>query len=213
MVTHAHIDHTGLIPLIVRLGFAGKIYATKATKDLSSIMLEDSGHIQEMDAEWKTRKAIRAGSPAVEPLYTAEEGSEAAQHIIAVEYEKPFELFEGITVTYFDAGHMLGSAMIKLQIKEGDAQKDLVFSGDIGNINMPILRDPTSIPTADYVVMESTYGDRLHPPYEDQKKALASIIKQTFDKGGNVVIPSFAVGRTQELLYDISTIMRQGRRV
>ncbi len=210
LITHAHIDHTGLIPLIVKQGFRGKIFATTATKDLGEIMLTDSGHIQEMEAEWKTRKAIRAGHPAVEPLYTADDGTKAAQQIITVEYGETFELFPGIVVNFLDAGHLLGSSMIKLWIKEGDVQKELVFSGDIGNLDRPILRDPTEIASADYVVMESTYGDRLHPPREDQKKLLAEIIKRTFDRGGNVVFPAFSVGRTQELLYDLSTIMHEG---
>ena len=210
LITHAHIDHTGLVPLIVKQGFRGKIYATTATKDLSEIMLADSGHIQEMEAEWKSRKAVRAGHSAIEPLYTADDGTKAAQQIITVEYGETFELFPGIVVNFLDAGHLLGSAMIKLWIKEGDAQKELVFSGDIGNFDRPILRDPTEIVSADCVVMESTYGDRLHPPREDQKRLLAEIIKQTFEKGGNVVFPSFAVGRTQELLYDLSTIMHEG---
>ncbi len=210
LITHAHMDHTGLIPLIINQGYKGKIYATTATRDLNAIMLEDSGHIQEMEAEWKTRKATRAGHPPVQPLYTAEQGRQAAQGIITVEYGETFELFPGIAVNFVDAGHLLGSAMIKFWIKEQNVQKELVFSGDIGNLDRPILRNPSEITTADYVVMESTYGNRLHPPRSDQKKALADIIKQTFDNGGNVVIPSFSVGRTQEILYDLSTIMREG---
>ena len=189
LITHAHMDHTGLIPLIINQGFKGKIYATTATRDLNAIMLEDSGHIQQMEAEWKTRKATRAGHPAALPLYTAEQGRQAAQGIITVEYGETFELFPGIAVNYLDAGHLLGSAMIKFWIKEADTEKQLVFSGDIGNLDRPILRDPSEIKTADYVVMESTYGNRLHPPRSDQKKAIADIIKQTFDKGGNVVYP------------------------
>ncbi len=209
LLTHAHIDHTGLVPLLFNRGFKGSIYATKVTRDLCTIMLADSGHIQEMEAQWKTVKARRAGRDAIQPLYTAEQGLVTAQQITPKEYDEIFEVFPGIAACFVDAGHLLGSAMIKFWIEEDGVQKQIVFSGDIGNHDRPIVRDPSEIASADYVIMESTYGDRLHPPRGDDKMMLAGIIKQTFDGGGNVIMPAFSVGRTQELLYDLSTIMRE----
>lgn len=210
LLTHAHIDHSGLLPLLIQQGFTGKIYTTKVTMDLCSIMLPDSGHIQEMEAEWRTRKAMRAGRPPVEPLYTAQQAMDCLKAFVPVAYGETFEVVPGLMARMTDAGHLLGSAMIEVWMTQGGVQRKLVFSGDIGNANRPIVRDPSTIAAADMVVMESTYGDRLHPPRTDDRQVLAEIIRKTFDRGGNVIIPAFSVGRTQELLYDLSLIMREG---
>ena len=201
LVTHAHVDHTGMIPALYKNGFKGEIYATTATCDLCDIMLRDSAHIQEFEAEWKNRKNKRAGKEKFEPAYTIEDVEGVLKHFNKVSYNEELMLCEGISVSYTDVGHLLGSASIKITITEGDTTKVIVFSGDIGNINQPIIKDPEYSTEADYVVMESTYGDRLHGDRIDYVAELSDILNDTFSRGGNVVIPSFAVGRTQEILY------------
>ena len=210
IVTHAHIDHTGRIPMLVKQGFQGRIVATRLTADLMDIMLQDSAHIQESDAEWKNRKAERSGAPRVEPLYTIEDAQRVSQYMTTCEYNQPLDLCEGVRVEFVDAGHLLGSASILVTATEGGITKQIVFSGDIGNVDQPIIRDPTYLTGADYVVMESTYGDRNHTEVWSYTDDLAKIIDETIAKGGNVVIPSFAVGRTQELLYFIREIKDKG---
>ena len=209
LVTHAHIDHTGRIPMLVKQGFQGRIVATRLTADLMDIMLQDSAHIQESDAEWKNRKAERSGAPRVEPLYTIEDAQRVSQYMTTCEYNQPLDLCEGVRVEFVDAGHLLGSASILVTATEGGITKQIVFSGDIGNVDQPIIRDPTYLTGADYVVMESTYGDRNHTEVWSYTDDLAKIIDETIAKGGNVVIPSFAVGRTQELLYFIREMKEQ----
>ena len=206
LVTHAHIDHTGRIPMLVKQGFQGRIVATRLTADLMDIMLQDSAHIQESDAEWKNRKAERSGAPRVEPLYTIEDAQRVSQYMTTCEYNQPLDLCEGVRVEFVDAGHLLGSASILVTATEGGITKQIVFSGDIGNVDQPIIRDPTYLTGADYVVMESTYGDRNHTEVWSYTDELAQIIDETLGRGGNVVIPAFAVGRTQELLYFIREI-------
>lgn len=207
LLTHAHIDHSGKIPLLVKNGFAGDIICTFATADLCSIMLLDSAHIQESEAEWKNRKAKRKGDKEVEPLYTIEDAKAALELFAPIGYNQELQLDEGVVVSFTDVGHLLGSAAISLVITEGREKRKLVFSGDIGNINQPILRDPQHILDADYLVIESTYGDRVHQVNRPNYVAdFTRILRETFSKGGNVVIPSFAVGRTQELLYFIREI-------
>ena len=206
LITHAHIDHTGLLPLLAHNGFRGRIYATIPTVELCGIMLRDSAHIQEFEAEWKNRKGKRAGAEPVEPMYTIQDAEAACRLFRGVEYGKRIELAPGIEARFVDVGHLLGSASIELWITEGSTTTKLVFSGDIGNLNQPIIKDPTYIQQADYVFMESTYGDRLHGPRPDYVNELAKILQRTFDRGGNVVVPSFAVGRTQEMLYFIREI-------
>ena len=201
VLTHAHIDHSGMIPALSARGFRGPIHATLATHALCDIMLRDSAHIQEMEAEWRNRKAQRAGEPSYEPLYTQADADQALRQFEALPLETPREIFPGIRLTFTDAGHLLGSASVTLQVTEGDTTKTIVFSGDIGNLHQPILKDPRYLTRADYVVMESTYGDRLHGPRPDYLADLADTLQITFNRGGNVVIPSFAVGRTQEILY------------
>ena len=210
LVTHAHIDHTGRIPLLVKRGFTGRILTTRVTADLMRIMLLDSAHIQESDAEYRNRKGQRAGRDYVEPLYTTEDAMNVFKFLTVCEYGQSVELCEGVTAVFTDAGHLLGSASITLELDEGGVHKTLVFSGDIGNVDQPIIRDPQLLKKADYVVMESTYGDRNHTEVWSYTDELAEIIDETLGKGGNVVIPSFAVGRTQELLYFIREIKDQG---
>ena len=210
LVTHAHIDHTGRIPLLVKRGFTGRILTTRVTADLMRIMLLDSAHIQESDAEYRNRKGQRAGRDYVEPPYTTEDAMNVFKFLTVCEYGQSVELCEGVSAVFTDAGHLLGSASITLELTEGGVHKTLVFSGDIGNVDQPIIRDPQLLKRADYVVMESTYGDRNHTEVWSYTDELAEIIDETLGKGGNVVIPSFAVGRTQELLYFIREIKDQG---
>ena len=206
LVTHAHVDHTGMIPTLYKNGFKGEIYATSATCELCDIMLRDSAHIQEFEAEWKNRKNKRAGKEHFEPAYTMEDVEGVLSHFHKVNYNEDLTLCEGITISFTDVGHLLGSSSIKIIITEDNVTKTIVFSGDIGNINQPIIKDPAYTTEADYVVMESTYGDRLHGDRIDYVSELSDILNDTFSRGGNVVIPSFAVGRTQEILYFIRKI-------
>ena len=210
IVTHAHIDHTGRIPLLVKQGFHGRIVTTRLTGQLMSIMLRDSAHIQESDAQWQNQKGRRAGRAPVEPLYTIADAENAMGLVETYEYGEMVDLFEGVRLRFTDAGHLLGSACAELWLTEEGVTRKIVFSGDLGNVDQPIIRDPQYIDEADYVVMESTYGDRLHEPPESYTEALAQIIDETFEKGGNVVIPSFAVGRTQELLYFMREMKEEG---
>ena len=182
LVTHAHIDHTGRIPMLVKQGFQGRIVATRLTADLMDIMLQDSAHIQESDAEWKNRKAERSGAPRVEPLYTIEDAQRVSQYMTTCEYNQPLDLCEGVRVEFVDAGHLLGSASILVTATEGGITKQIVFSGDIGNVDQPIIRDPTYLTGADYVVMESTYGDRNHTEVWSYTDDLAKIIDETIAK-------------------------------
>ena len=210
LVTHAHIDHSGRIPMLIKQGFQGRIVTTRLTADLLDIMLLDSAHIQEQDAEWRNRKAERSGAPHVEPLYTIEDAQRVREFLTTCEYGQKVPLCEGVTLEFVDAGHLLGSASIVVDAAEGGVTKRLVFSGDLGNVNQPIIRDPVHIHGADYVVMESTYGDRNHTEVWSYTDDLAQIIDETIGRGGNVIIPSFAVGRTQELLYFIREIKDAG---
>ncbi len=203
LVTHAHIDHSGRLPLLIRNGFRGKIYATGATCDLLGIMLRDSAHIQEVDAEINSRKGKRAGHEPVTPLYTVSDAEEVLRHLERCTYGTMVQLCDGIRFRMVDAGHLLGSASIEVWAAENGQTRKIVFSGDIGNLNQPIIRDPQYISEADYAVMESTYGNREHDPIVNYIPQLAEVFDRTFAAGGNVVIPSFAVGRTQELLYFI----------
>ena len=206
LLTHAHIDHSGRIPKLYNEGFRGPIYAHRATVDLCSIMLPDSGHIQETEIEWKNRKRIRAGLEPLPPLYTAEDAARCMEIFNGIEYDKIIEVAENIQVRFNDAGHMLGSAIIEIWVTENGKTEKIVFSGDIGNNDIPLLDSPTMIDSADYLIMESTYGSRLHIRNDDKAKLFLDIVSETLDKGGRVIIPSFAVGRTQEILYEIDKI-------
>lgn len=204
ILSHAHIDHCGRIPLLVKRGFRGKIYCTDATADLLDVMLKDSGYIHEKDAERQSRKALRAGKPPVEPLYTYNDAVEALQYVEPVLYNQLIELNENMKIVFNDAGHILGSAITELWITEDGKESKIVFSGDLGMIDRPILRDPTIIKKADYVIMETTYGNRNHPENSTSINQLLDIVLKTIKRGGNVVIPSFAVGRTQELIFEFN---------
>lgn len=207
LLTHAHIDHSGLLPLLYKNGFTGEIVTTFATADLCNIMLRDSAHIQEFEAEWRNRKARRSGAELYEPLYKMQDALGAIEHLAPCGYNQIIDLCEGVRVRFTDIGHLLGSASIEIWIKEADVEKKIVFSGDVGNVNQPIIKDPTPVRSADYVVIESTYGDRTHgDEIPDYVTEFTRILRETFQKGGNVVVPSFAVGRTQELLYFIREI-------
>ena len=211
LVTHAHIDHSGNLPLLYKNGFRGSVYATSATCSLLDIMLRDCAHIQMSDAEWKSRKAERRGEPPVQPLYDLDDVEGLLKCLRPCEYGSMIELNNAVTVRFTDVGHLLGSAAIEVWLHEGDRQKKIVFSGDIGNLNQPILCDPKHIADTDYLLLESTYGDRNHEgDRPDYIACLAQYIQRTLDRGGNVIIPAFAVGRTQEMLYFIRAIKEQG---
>ncbi len=209
ILSHAHIDHCGRLPLLVKRGFRGKIYCTDATADLVDVMLKDSGFIQEKDAEWKSKRNARAGKPPIEPLYTYNDACEALQYLEPVLYDQLIELNENMRIVFNDAGHILGSAIVELWIKENNKESKIVFSGDLGMIDRPILRDPTTIKKADYVIMETTYGNRNHPENITSIKQLMEIVLKTVKRGGTVVIPSFAVGRTQELIFEFNKIYEE----
>lgn len=201
LITHAHIDHSGLLPLMTQKGFKGQIYCTTATHQLCNIMLKDSAHIQEQEAEWKNRKAKRACGDQIAPLYTLDDVERTLRLFVPVSYGTEIELNENIKICFHDAGHLLGSAFIMITATENNITKKLLFSGDLGHGNRALIKNPELPEAADYVIIESTYGDRLHQTPPDYATTLAGVIRSTFNKGGNVVIPAFSVGRTQELLY------------
>ena len=213
LLTHAHIDHSGKLPWLYKYGFRGSVYATEATCNLCNIMLRDSAHIQEFEAEWQNRKAQRAGKSGYEPLYTMADAEGVIRKLRPVPYGERIQVLDGVDIAFTDVGHLLGSGSIEVWMREGDVEKKMVFSGDIGNHDRPILRDPQPTLEADYVMIESTYGNRYHEKHEEEQdyvRQLADVIQRTLDRGGNVVIPSFAVGRTQEILYFIRQIKEDG---
>ncbi len=210
LLTHAHIDHSGKIPMLVAQGYKGEIYTTGATASLCRIMLMDSAHIQEFEAEWRNRKAKRNGQPAYVPLYTADDVQKTISQLHPCEYNVAYSLFDDITVSFTDAGHLLGSASITITVTEGGKTETLLFSGDLGNTCRPLIRDPQTPPAAEYGVNESTSGDRTHGARPDYVAELTAVLQRTFDRGGNVVIPCFAVGRTQEMLYLLRQIQSGG---
>ena len=211
LLTHAHIDHSGRIPKLYKEGYRNPVIATKATCDLCSIMLPDSGHIQEIEIEWKNRKRKREGKEFLPPLYTAEEAIESLELFKPVMYGEIVDLDENIKARFNDAGHMLGSSMIEIWITENGETKKIVFSGDIGNNDIPLLSSPTMIESADYLIMESTYGNRLHMQNNNKAEILLNIVSETLNNGGKVIVPTFAVGRTQEILYEINKSKEQNK--
>lgn len=212
LLTHAHVDHSGNLPLLYAKGFRGKIYSTDATAELCNIMLRDCAHIQMQEAEWRNRKAKRSRNiNTMEPSYTMEDADKTIKCFVPCPYDKEIEVCEGVKIRFTDIGHLLGSASIEVWLTEKNVTKKLVFSGDIGNTDQPLIKDPQYTSEADYVIMESTYGDRLHAQEKpDYVAELAEVLDRTFARGGNVVIPSFAVGRTQEMLYFIRKIKKDG---
>ncbi len=204
LLSHSHIDHTGRIPLLVKKGFKGEIYCSKPTYDLCEIMLIDSAHIQETEAEWKSKKALRQGKKAVEPMYTQKDAADSFRYFKPVQYSQIITIEEGLTIRFNDAGHILGSSIIEMWFEEGGESVKLVYSGDLGMHDKPLLNDPSLIEKTDYVIMEATYGNRVHDNIEQRTEELINIILKTAKRGGSVIIPSFAVGRTQELIYELN---------
>ncbi len=210
LLTHAHIDHSGLIPKLVKEGFRGKVLCTKATFDLCEVMLRDSGHIQEMEAEWQNRKHQRSGKREVTPLYTVKDAEKSLRYFQTVRYDEIFPLADGVRVCFRDAGHILGSAIIEIWVEEGGQEKKLVFSGDLGSLNQPIIRDPSRIEEGDVLWLESTYGNRLHKSREETVNELLKIIQEAIRDQAKVVIPAFAVERTQDIIYTIGQLIQEG---
>jgi len=210
LLTHAHIDHSGLIPKLVKEGFRGKVICTKATFNLCEVMLRDSGHIQEMESEWQNRKHQRSGKMEVIPLYTVKDAEESLRYFQTVGYDEIFPLAEGVRVCFRDAGHILGSAIIEIWVEEGGQEKKLVFSGDLGSLDQPIIRDPTKIEKGDVLWLESTYGNRLHKSREETVNELLKIIQEAIRDQAKVVIPAFAVERTQDIIYTLGQLIRKG---
>ncbi|MCA9915534.1 MAG: MBL fold metallo-hydrolase, partial [Anaerolineae bacterium] len=212
VLSHAHIDHSGNLPNLVKNGFRGDIICTHATRDLCSVMLLDSGHIQERDVEYVNKKHKKRGEPPIEPIYTQEDALASLDYFISQGYNRPKMIAPGVSLTFLDAGHMLGSASVVLDVEDYDTGKDtrLVFSGDIGRVGLPIIRDPHPPDGADILIMESTYGGRFHSPYADSEKELERIINETYKRGGKVIIPAFAVGRTQQLVLALHQLATNG---
>src|SRR4030042_5875783 len=210
LLTHAHIDHSGLIPKLVREGFGGKVVCTKATLDRCEGMLRDSGHIQEMETEWQNRKNRRSGGKGTAPLYTVKDAEKSLRFFSPVNYNEIISLTDGIKVRFQDAGHILGSAIIELWVGEGGAERKLVFSGDLGNSGQPIVRDPSWIKEADLLWLESTYGNRLHKSREETAQELLKIVQEAIGNQAKVIIPAFAVERTQDIIYTLGQFMRGG---
>lgn len=213
ILSHAHIDHSGSIPRLVKLGFKGPVYATEATKDLCGYMLIDSAHIQEKETEYQNRKREGKGEPAREPDYTEEDAHQALEQFRALKYRESHEIFPGVKLTLYNSGHILGSALVHLEIRDMSDKKNktLLFTGDLGRKNLPILRDPYQVEKADILIMECTYGNRLHEAITDVKDKMAAIVNETVKRGGNLLIPSFALGRTQEIVYTLHELFHEGR--
>jgi metallo-beta-lactamase family protein len=212
VLSHAHIDHSGLLPLLVKKGFAGPIFSTHATRDLCQFMLADSAYIQERDAEYINKKNARKGEPMVEPLYNTEDAGQALNQFLGVGYDRAFVVEEGVVACFYDAGHILGSAVVHLIIhdKETNEQVKIAFTGDLGRKNIPLLQDPIVLPESDYLITECTYGDRFHESIQDADEQLIKIVNDTYKKGGKLIIPAFSVGRTQEIVYRLNVALQHG---
>lgn len=208
ILSHAHIDHSGNIPTLVKHGFQGNIFTTPASRDLCSAMLRDSGHIHEQDVSYVNKKRARKGLPPLEPLYTVDDAANSLGHFVGLGYDRPLPVAPGVRLTFRDAGHILGSAVTVLDIEEDGRQARLLFTGDLGRKGMPILRDPQSVEGVDYLIIESTYGDRLHDPIRTTDEELQEVVVDTYRRGGKVIVPAFAVGRTQELVYALHRLTR-----
>ncbi len=211
VLSHAHIDHSGNLPNLVKSGYDGPIYATHATYGLCGAMLPDSGRIHEGDVEYVNKKRLRKGEPPMEALYTEADALRTLRYFVGVGYDRPVEIARGVRVTFLDSGHILGSAMVLLESEEREGMVRLLFTGDLGQPKLPIVRDPAPMPPADYLMIESTYGDREHPPIEDIQSQLADIVNTVAARGGRIIIPAFAVGRTQDIVYDLHQLTHAGR--
>lgn len=211
VLSHAHMDHSGVLPVLTKHGYTGHIYCTSATRDLAGVMLRDSANIQENDAAYLNKRNAQRGLPFVKPIYTEVDAVRSLKHFVAYEYHRPFEPLPGVRVTFRDAGHILGSAEVIIDYEENRKQRRLVFTGDLGRKRLPILRDPESVDRADVLITEGTYGGRHHAPIEDAREELAQIIIDTYERKGIVIIPAFAVGRTQEIVYDLQRLVADNR--
>ncbi len=211
ILSHAHIDHSGAIPALVKNGFKGPIHATPATTDLCGVMLRDSAHIQERDVETINRREGLTGARAKKPIYTEEDAARAAKRFRSQPYRRPFEAGEGVIATFLDAGHILGAAMVRLDITEQGRRRTLLFSGDLGRDCLPIVRDPEKVDRADILLLETTYGNREHEPVEDIERDLCDLVNRTFERKGKILIPAFAVGRTQQITYLLNNLSAAGR--
>ncbi|PKL50249.1 MAG: MBL fold metallo-hydrolase [Planctomycetes bacterium HGW-Planctomycetes-1] len=211
LLSHAHMDHSGNVPTLIKNGYKGKVYCTDATADLCEIMFQDCAHIQTYDVEYVNKKRLRQGKAPFEPLYTAEDADKAMQHLEPVPYSKPFKIFDDVEVCFHDAGHILGSAFTEINFRENGSTKKLMFTGDIGRRDIPILKDPVVIKDIDYLITESTYGDRKHPPAEDVKAALKEVVDKICQTKGKLIIPAFSVGRTQYLVYLLNKLYTEGK--
>lgn len=214
LLTHAHLDHCGLLPKLLKEGFQGRVYCTEATADIAEIVLADSGKIQEEDAEYKIKRHKRAGyTPPrpVEPLYTQEEAQQCSAYFSPVQYNVPLQVAEGIEATFHEAGHIFGSSIIKLAVSLDGQQRTIIFSGDLGRIGKPILKNPAVFEQADYIFIESTYGDRVHSSVEDTKEQLCTAVNKTFQEKGNIIVPSFSIERAQEVLYYMNELLMEDR--
>ena len=211
VLSHAHMDHSGVLPVLTKSGYEGHIYCTSATRDLAAVMLRDSANIQESDANYLNKRNAERGLPPVKPIYTEPDAMHALTHFIAYEYHRPVEVLPGVCVTFRDAGHILGSAEVVIDYEEGGKKGRLVFTGDLGRKHLPILRDPETIEEADVLITEGTYGGRFHKPIEDAREDLAQVIVDTYERKGIVIIPAFAVGRTQEVVYDLQHLVDENR--
>ncbi len=210
ILSHAHIDHSGNIPLLVKKGYEGNIYCTHATQDLVNVMLRDSAHIQEKDAEYLNKKASRKELPPVRPLYTIKDAENCIHHFIGIGYNRPFAIGNGIKITFLDAGHILGSAIVVIDVEENGRKTRIAFTGDLGRKNLPIIKDPVNVKDADILITESTYGNRVHEPIQNMKNAVKQIIQDTINRKGKVIVPSFSVGRTQELVVVLHELFNEG---
>ncbi|MBN2104860.1 MBL fold metallo-hydrolase [bacterium] len=210
ILSHAHIDHSGNIPQLVKQGFSGPVFCTHATQDLANIMLRDSAHIQQKDAEYINKKHEKKGLPPVQPLYVMEDAENCISHFIGLGYERPFSVLPDVQVTFFDAGHILGSAIVVIDIEENGKNRRVTFTGDLGRKNLPIIKDPIQVKETDILITESTYGNRFHDPIEDMKSCVQKTVQDTVQRGGKIIVPSFSVGRTQELVYFLHELQSEG---
>ncbi|MFC1569056.1 MBL fold metallo-hydrolase RNA specificity domain-containing protein [bacterium] len=210
VLSHAHIDHSGNIPQLVKNGFKGSIFCTHATQDLVNIMLRDSAHIQEKDAEYVNKKHAKKGLPSIQPLYIMKDAEKCMSHFVGLGYERSFSILPNVQLTFVDAGHILGSAIVMLDIDDNGKKKRLTFTGDLGRKNLPIIKDPVQVTETDLLITESTYGNRFHDPIEDMKACVQKTVNETVQRGGKIIVPSFSVGRTQELVYYLHELVNEG---